>query len=73
MTAWTRLECAGDKLSARAIFASGRIVARSDEALEVVRLRGRAAIPTPIWRPVSLRIADIVWRFLRPVMAYFGM
>jgi hypothetical protein len=36
MTALTRLECAGDNLSARAIPASGRAVARSDEALEIV-------------------------------------
>jgi hypothetical protein len=43
MTAWTRLERAGDNLSARAILASGRVVARSDEALEAVapaRARG---------------------------------
>jgi hypothetical protein len=43
MTAWKRCECAGDNLSARAILAYGRVVARSDEALEAVaaaRARG---------------------------------
>jgi hypothetical protein len=43
MTAWKRCECAGDKLSARAILACGRVVARSDEPLEAVaaaRARG---------------------------------
>jgi len=36
MTAWKRCECAADNLNARAILASGRVVARSDEALEAV-------------------------------------
>jgi hypothetical protein len=63
MTAWTRLECAADNLSARAILVSGRTVPVRTKPLKLWRLRGRAAIPTPALRPVSFRIADIVRRF----------
>ena len=66
MTAWTRLEYAGDNLSARAMLASGRVVARSDEPLKLWWLRGRAAIAMPASRPESLRIADIVRRSSAP-------
>jgi hypothetical protein len=69
VTAWTRGECAGDNLRARAILAACGAGARSDEALEAVAAT-RAAIPTPALRLLSLRtLGDS----LRPVTAYFGM
>jgi hypothetical protein len=63
-----RCDCAADNLSARAILVSARVVARSTQPLKLWRLRGRAAIPMPALRPVSLRIANVV----RPFSAPYG-
>jgi hypothetical protein len=73
MTAWTRLACAGDKLSARAIPASGRVVARSDEALEAVAPARARGYPDAYIASGEFANADIVLRLLAPCCGVFRM
>ena len=62
---------AADNLSARAIPASGRTVPVRTKPLKLRRLRGRAAIPMPASRLLSLRIATVVRRFPAPCGGVF--
>jgi hypothetical protein len=63
MTAWKRCECVADKLNARAILASGRVVARSDEALEIVVAARARSDPDACIAYDELRIANVARRF----------